>query len=261
MQQLFAWHYYKTFPKEEIEAAFEPITSKYAIRIVYEIGDDFFSALENSKLPNGPPRDSKLKAIRHRVLMRYPDALQKALGKYPAEVIKHHLKAIYFAGDIEHDGVRYGGTYDIYKRIVYLVDNGENNNDRAMYAFHHELSSLFLLSHTFYTAPWLENHPKGFKYLDDIYDSWKDEKNARKIITDSDCYEKGIVTNYGITNFSNDFSEYSAMIFTYPDKFKKIMDQYPRVRGKFLVWLELYQKIDPIFTEEYLFGKSVRASK
>jgi hypothetical protein len=80
-------------------------------------------------------------------------------------------------------------------------------------------------------------------------------------MTDSDCYEKGIVTNYGITNFSNDFSEYSAMIFTYPEKFKEIMDQYPRVRGKFIVWQNFYQSIDPIFTEEYMFGKSINSAK
>ena len=46
------------------------------------------------------------------------------------------------------------------------------------------------------------------------------------------------------------------MIFTYPEKFKKIMNQYPRVRAKFQVWLDYYHKIDPIFTEAYFFGKS-----
>ncbi len=61
--------------------------------------------------------------------------------------------------------------------------------------------------------------------------------------------------SYGQTNFENDFNEFSAMIFTYPDKFKKIMRRYPRVRAKFLVWLNFYHKIDPIFTEEYFFGK------
>ena len=81
-------------------------------------------------------------------------------------------------------------------------------------------------------------------------------REARKKVTDQYCYERGVVTNYGLTNFSNDFSEYSAMIFTYPDQFKKIMSQYPRVRGKFKLWLAFYQKIDPIFTEEYLLGKS-----
>jgi hypothetical protein len=46
------------------------------------------------------------------------------------------------------------------------------------------------------------------------------------------------------------------MIFTYPEKFKKIINEYPRVRGKFKVWLDFYQKIDPIFTEAYLLGKN-----
>jgi hypothetical protein len=68
-------------------------------------------------------------------------------------------------------------------------------------------------------------------------------------------YEQGFMDSYGQTEFENDFKEYSAMIFTYPNKFKKIMNQYPRVRGKFLVWLDFYHQIDPIFTEAYLFGK------
>jgi hypothetical protein len=36
---------------------------------------------------------------------------------------------------------------------------------------------------------------------------------------------------------------------------------YPRVRGKFKVWLEFYQKIDPIFTEEYLLGEGENGTK
>lgn len=67
-------------------------------------------------------------------------------------------------------------------------------------------------------------------------------------------YKMGFMNSYGQTNFENDFNEYSAMIFTCPRKFRKIMDQYPRVRGKFEVWLKFYQEIDPIFTESYLFS-------
>jgi hypothetical protein len=51
------------------------------------------------------------------------------------------------------------------------------------------------------------------------------------------------------------------MIFTYPEKFKTIMNQYPRVRGKFLVWLDFYQMIDPIFTEAYLLGEAENGTK
>lgn len=254
MQQLFAWHYFRTFPKEEIEALFEPITLKYGIKIVYAIGDDFFSPLKNPIIPAGPHRYSKVKPIRHRVLVRYPYILQKALEKYPTAVIKSYLKSIYFSAEIDHDGLRYGGTYDPFRRIIYLVDDGEKNDDQAMSTFHHEFSSLLLKSHSFWIDPWTDHNPKDFKYFDDIYTSWKEEEKARKDFTDEDCYEIGFITNYGLTNFENDFNEYSEMIFTYPEKFKKIMNQYPRVRGKFRVWLGFYQKIDPIFTEKYLLG-------
>ena len=105
--------------------------------------------------------------------------------------------------------------------------------------------------------PWTDLNPTNFKYLGDIYDSWKALRRDVKITRKGNIqdYEKGFMNTYGQTNFGNDFSEYSAMIFTYPNKFKKIMNQYPRVRGKFLVWLNFYHQIDPIFTEAYLFGK------
>lgn len=261
MQRLFAWHYYQRFSKEEIDAYFKPITSKYGIRIVYEIGDDFFSPLENPPVPAGPHRNSKVKPIRHRVLIRYPVILQKAFNKYPVEVIKNYLSRIHFAREIDQAGFQFGGSYDPFRRIIYLVDNGEKNDDQAMYAFHHGFSSLLLKSHSFWVDPWTDHHPKDFKYLGDIYDTWEAANKIRETMTDEDCYKNGIITNYGLTNFGNDFSEYSAMIFTYPKKFKKIMNQYPRVRGKFLMWLEFYQKIDPIFTEAYLFGKSGNAAE
>jgi hypothetical protein len=261
MQQMFAWHYHQTFSNDKIDALFEHITSKYGIKIVYEIGDDFFSSLENPIIPAGPHRNSRVDPIRHRVLIRYPDILQKALEKYPDMVIKNYLKAIYFAGEIDYYGLRYGGTYDPFRGIIYLVDNGQKNDDEAMSTFHHEISSLFLKGHSFWIDPWTDHHPEDFKYLDDIYSSWKAGKEARNAITDNYCYENGFVTDYGLTNFENDFNEYSEMIFTYPERFKKIMNQYPRVRGKFKVWLEFYQKIDPIFTEEYLLGEAENGTK
>jgi len=64
-----------------------------------------------------------------------------------------------------------------------------------------------------------------------------------------------IYNKQAFSNFENDFNEYAAMIFTHPQKFKKIMNQYPRVRGNFLLFLEFYHKIDHIFTEAYLLGE------
>jgi hypothetical protein len=253
--KLFLMYLNKTYPKEEIEAAFEPITTKYGIKIEYEIGDDFFSPLKNTPIPAGPHRGSKVKPIRHSVLMRYPDILQRAFSKYPVGVIKFYLSGIHFAGEIDQAGFKFSGSYDPFRRIVYLVDDGENT-DEAISTFHHEFSSLLVSSNSFAVDAWTNQNPKDFKYLGDVLDTWEAANKVIQSVKDIECFEKGIVSGYGLTNYGNDFSEYSAMIMTYPEKFKKIMDKYPRVRGKFLIWQKFYQEIEPIFTEDYLFGKS-----
>lgn len=250
----------KTYTKEEIDTAFEYITSGYGIKIVYEIGDDFFSPLKNPPIPAGPPRKSKVTPIRHRVLLRYPRILETALEKYPIHVIKNYLNGIQFAGELEDDvHPGYWGTYDPFRQIIYLMDDGIKTDDQAMGTFHHEFSSLLLKSHSFWGGTWTDHNPGDFKYYLDRYDNYAIMK--KNCEADKDYYQKGMVSNYGLTSFENDFNEYSEMIFTYPEKFKKIMEKYPRVRGKFKVWLRFYQKIDPVFSEAYLFGKSGKASK
>jgi hypothetical protein len=245
-------HYYdkRTYTKDQIAQMFEPITSKYGIRIVYEVGDDFFSDLVNPIIPAGPDRHSQVTPIRHRLLARYPNILQKAIEKYPPNIIKKYLKAVYFAEEIDENGFKYGGSYDPFRKIVYLTNNGRQTDDIAESFFHHEFSSLLLKSHSFFLNPWTDHNPDGFVYLTEILTNSDDIRKASEDV--KDYYKKGFVTNYGLTSFENDFNEYSAMIFTYPEKFKKIMREYPRVRGKFLVWLDFYHKIDPIFTEAYL---------
>ena len=188
--------------------------------------------------------------------------LQKAFNKYPAKVIKDHLKAIYFAGVLDDGGLNYGGTYDPFRKIIYLINDGQENDDKALYVFHHEFSSLLLKSHSFREDPWIDNNPETFKYLREKY-NWKTllkKVDTLKEGSEQD-YKKGFIRIYGQIDFENDFNEYSGMILTYPEKFKKLMDKYPRVRGKFQVWLEFYHEIDPIFTEEYLFGKAVQVKE
>ncbi len=244
----------KTYTPEEIDKLFEPITSRYGIKIVYEIGDDFGPIL----IGGGRLHFNTAEPIDHRVLARYPQLLKKAFGKYPDPVIKTYLNAISFAKELDCNGVKYGGTYDPFSRIVYLVNDGEKSDDLSVATFHHEFSSILLARHGFFLNPWFDQNPKGFKYLHDIYGNLQEmmkKKISVTIVGTKDDYEKGFMNTYAQTTFENDFNEYARMIFSNPKKFKKIMGQYPRVRGKFLVWLEFYHKIDPIFTEAYLLGE------
>jgi hypothetical protein len=240
-----------------IDEMFKPITSKYGITIVYRINDHFFSNLVNPGIPAGPDPRSKVTPIRHRLLIRFPHILQKAFAKYPVEIIRKYLKGIYFAGEIDQGGFKCGGSYDPFRHIIYIVNNGRQTDDDLISVFNHEFSSLLIRSRSFFINPWTDQNPKDFKYLDDVYASWNAMQKAVDISRDGNKqdYEKGFMDTYGETDFENDFNEYAAMIFTYPEKFKKIMNQYPRVRAKFLIFIDFCHKIDPIFTEDYLLGK------
>jgi hypothetical protein len=167
------------------------------------------------------------------------------------------------AKEINEDGFNYGGSYDTYKRVIYLVNNGRKSDHLAIAAFHHEFSSLLLTKHTIVLNSWIRCNPYNFRYLtginrDEIFKVY----NTTTLVGTEDDYENGFIDSYGQTNFENDFNEYAAMIFTHPQKFKKIMNRYPRVRGKFLIFQNFYYKINPIFTEEYLLGgKQTAASR
>jgi hypothetical protein len=252
--KIYGYFLDKSFTNENLESLFASIKEKYGIGIVYEVENNFLSDAGTAIVPAGPPPQSKVKPIRRSVLIRYPEILQAAFKKYPVEVIKNHLNAIHFAGEINRDGFFYAGSFDPFRRLIFIVDNGTHKNEMGVATFHHEFSSLLLSRRSLVLNPWLEQNPKGFKYLYDTdADKLKTFKEASLDGTESD-YEKGFMNTYCQTDFENDFNEYSAMIFTYPEKFKQIMARHPRVRGKFRVWLKFYQEIDPIFTEEYLLG-------
>jgi hypothetical protein len=242
----------RPYSKEQIDLLFEPITSKYGIEIVYEIDETFTPIYTGGG--GAHAEYCTLEPIEKHVLVRFPQILEEALARYPVHVINNYLSAIYFAGIIEVRGLYAGGTFDSTRRIVYLVEDGRSPAQRHIYTFHHEFSSLLLFRHGLLLNPWLEQHPEGFRYRNQMYLEESDVYANTSVFGTKADYEKGFMNPYGQTNFENDFNEYAAMVFAYPEEFKQIMDQYPRVRCKFLVFLDFYQKIDPIFTEEYFFG-------
>lgn len=250
---LFLFSCTKPYPKNEIDKLFEPIRLKYGIKIVYELDPGF----EPTARGGGQAKFSKIEPIDYRILARYAKYLHQAFSKYPNSVITAHLKYIYFAKTMAINGFRCGGTYDQFRKIVYLANNGSLEDDRAIANFHHEFSSILLSYHGFLINPWIDKNPQKFRYLQEQSANWT------AIWKDIDftgegteaAYRQGFMNNYSQTNFENDFNEYAAMIFTHPQRFKKIMNQYPRVRGKFLLFLDFYHKIDPIFTEAYLLNE------
>ena len=186
-----------SYTNEQIDKMFDPIASRYGVGIVYEVGDDFFSGLVNPPMPAGPDRRSKVIPIRHSILAKYPVIIEKAFGQYPDHVIKTCIGAIYFAGEIDQNGLKYGGSYDPFRRILYIVDNGYRSEDQSVYTIHHELSSLLLYRKSFFINPWTDNNPPSFRYLYDITgDALKIYNNTSSIGAKPD-FEKGFMVPTG----------------------------------------------------------------
>lgn len=242
----------KGYTKAEIDKMFEPIASKYGVKIVYKIDKNFAPMLFTGQRI----AFDRIEPIAYQVLAKYPSILGKALKKYPERVIRKYLDAVYFAKTMETEGIKASGTCGFFIWSVYLADDGKKDDKRAERTFHHEFSTVLLRQTGFLINPWEEQNPKEFKYLYETIKNRRDIRISGKG-TKSD-YEDGFITDYGRTTFENDFNEYAAMIFTAPREFKKIMDQYPRVRNKFKLWLEFYHKIDPVFTEAYFFERLTR---
>jgi hypothetical protein len=71
----------KNYTDEDIDNLFGPISSKYEIKMVYKVDDDFLSPIETMVPFAGPAKGTIIKPIDLRVLVRYPHLLKIAFEK------------------------------------------------------------------------------------------------------------------------------------------------------------------------------------
>ena len=92
------------------DSLFDALSSKYNVEIAYEIDEIFALAIARKtdfhlQYPFFEPMDA-------RIVKRYPKILEKALGKYPVEVITKHLNTIYLSNSIACDNYDILGVYN-----------------------------------------------------------------------------------------------------------------------------------------------------
>jgi hypothetical protein len=168
----------KTYTKEDIDKVVALITSKYGTKIIYKINGDFAPI----RYGWAHAQFNRIEKIAPCILVKYPAKIAMAFDKYPVKVIKENINAIYFAKEMESNGLQYGGTYDSFRRIIYLVNDGEQTDDRSIAIIYHEFSSLLLYRYGFFTNPCLNQNPKGFKYRSDMYSSWEKAYNGTSLV-------------------------------------------------------------------------------
>lgn len=174
--------------------------------------------------------------------------IRDGLSKYPAELIKNNLAAVFIAGSIIADGIDAGGTV-LGKWIYVSADQLDVSRNPETYAetLHHEFSSILMREHNFPTILWALANKPGFKYLEKGMDIIKaagrdNRQNPEKA---RQWYDVGLVHDYGMSSMTNDVNTYAELAMTHPDKLIQLSKQYPRIMYKTKIFVDFYTSLTP----------------
>lgn len=202
------------------------------------------------------PINLRAKNLSKSEIKRHLNLIEKALAKYPTNLIKKHLTKIYLVGGLTVFEHEIAGTY--YKKNIYLNNQGIANgytNKELEGTFHHELSSLILKAHAsqkFYQR-WQKLNPQGFQYQGSSIAAIKASKNNE---TNTDqindlSLKRGFVNLYAQSNLENDFNEIAERLFITGNNLSELGSKYSNFNKKIDMFIELYQSVDPMFNREY----------
>ena len=178
--------------------------------------------------------------------------LGRALAKYPPQVLRADLKAVYVLAELRYSGVITSGTNS--RTCVYLkigdVKRGFTDSHIES-VFHAEFSSILLRNYArhFDKEAWQAVNPPGFRYLGNGVDAVKQKKAGLKL---SDAlHEVGFLKEHSQSTLENDLNALANLLFSGDANLWEISARFSKIRRKVDLALAFYQKIDPIFTEPY----------
>jgi hypothetical protein len=181
--------------------------------------------------------------------------VDKASKKYPANLLKLHLRKVYLLARIEFYGLPYGGTNSL--DTLYLTNRGVAQGFTDAYleeSFHHELSSIFLRNHPAFLdqKTWSACNPPKFTYTSNGTEAVRTGKDST--VYDPEYNKDGFLAQYAKTSQEEDFNMMAGGLFTGRPEFWKVVDKFPRIRQKAGVVIAFYHRLDPLFTEPYFRG-------
>lgn len=181
--------------------------------------------------------------------------MRRALKKYPPQVLRKHLEAVYVLAELRYSGVDTGGTNSRTCVYVKAGDPAGGFTDAHLEGvFHAEFSSILLRNEMrrFDDEAWQAINPPGFRYLGNGVDAIKQRKAGTKL--QAGLHEEGFLKQYSQSSLENDFNGFATLLFAGDPKMWAIIDKYPKLQRKVALAIAFYQQLDPTFTEQYFRG-------
>ena len=180
------------------------------------------------------------------------DLLNKAIAKYPEEVLFVYLRKVYILKSLTFFNVPYGGTNA--KNVIYITYDNIRPGRTSEYVegvFHHEFSSVLFrkFQRKLDKQTWLNINPSGFEYGEGGVEAIK--RGEASMEFDYNLLAIGFLNKYSQSAFEEDINVFSQNLFSGGEQFWFIVDTFENIKKKTELIIEFYHTINSDFTEEY----------
>ncbi len=188
---------------------------------------------------------------------RSEQLVARALTKYPAAVLRTHLKQVYVVGRLAYSGVPTGGTNS--RTAVYLANSGKASDAALEGIFHAEFSSILLrnLPQHLDTKRWLEINPPDFHYLGSGVQAIKQQRASQQL--DANLQKQGFMHAYAQASLEEDFNTIAARLLMGDAALWRAAAQFPKVKQKTELVMAFYGRLEAQFTHAWF--EALRAAQ
>jgi hypothetical protein len=173
----------------------------------------------------------------------------RTLAKYPADVLRKHLRQVYVVGRLAYSGVPTGGTNS--RSAVYLANSGKASDAVLEGIFHAEFSSILLrnLPQHLDTKRWREINPPDFRYLSSGVQAIKQGQASRRL--DAGLQKAGFLHAYAQASLEEDFNSIAARLLMGDEELWRAVAQFPKVKEKTDLVMAFYGRLHVQFTQSW----------
>jgi hypothetical protein len=223
------------------------LRDRYGLVVRYEDPSEFFVSPLKPQV-NTPDKGFYIGPTGMHSALIALKGVEEGLAKYPQNLIRKYLQAIFISGIFKIYNVDVGGTY--FHSWIYVSATPDCDTlGSALYekVLHHELSSLFMKGAKFPVKNWCAVNEPSFNYLESKIDVvHAAEGKTRKVPENAySWYQAGFVHDYGMSSINNDVNMYAELAMTDPGRLKELAAQYPRIRAKTRILVEFYSSFAP----------------
>lgn len=178
-------------------------------------------------------------------------ALARAFAKYPRLPLNRHLKAVYVVRSMSCEGTAMGGTNSPEARSIWIeVGNPSEGEPRWIEdTFHHEFAHVLADTrrHEMPELAWRAANAPGFKYTYGEGGGFTAVSTGQHVGEDLDkpLNAQGVLSEYGATEFDEDWATYAERIFDPDEGFRMALRASPRVRRKVRLMAAFYRREFP----------------